>query len=743
MAVNIGPRIGIDGEKEYRNAINNIIAQQKLLTAEMKKTSVEFSSSTDAQKKNAAQVKILNEQIDNQKERVKQLSSMMEQSAQKYGDSATETLKWKQALTEAQTELIAMENQLQSMTGPEALAKQMQEAGDQITKGGQAITKVGDTLTKTVTAPLVGVGTAAVKMASDYENALAKVSTIADTSAVPMERMSKAITDLSNETGIAATDVADAVYNAISAGQDTADAVNFVSNATKLARAGFADTASATDILTTALNAYGLEASEVSRVSDVLITTQNLGKTTVAELASQMGRAIPTAKAQGVSIENLAAMYAVLTANGINTAQTTTYLSGMLNELGKAGSTADKAFRAGTASIKQGGLSMQEAMDSGWSLTDVLEILDQQAAKSGVSISNMFGSAEAGKAATVLWDNATQVNEVVMQMGESAGATEAAYQKLETSSFSVEKSMNQLKNAGTELGGTMLELLQPTIEGLSSVVSDLSEWVSGLSDTEKENIVRMAAMVAAAGPVISIVGRLTTGVGSAVAIGGKLVGTFSNITSMSQLMGVAVGALTSPLGITVAAITGAIAVGVLLYKNWDTIKATAQSLGAKISSVFTSIGTKISSVMNSARNTVANSINGIKNLFNFSWSLPRIKMPHFSVSWSSLGWGLSLPHISVSWYKKAYNQAMMFSSPTVLGTGAGLKGFGDGAGNEIVIGENYLMSTITSAVQKAGGAGTTINVTVNPSEGMDEAELADLVAERIDDAIRRDQEVFA
>lgn len=709
----------------------------------MKKTSVEFSSSTDAQKKNAAQVKILTEQIDNQRARVEQLSSMMEKSAQKYGDSATETLKWKQALTEAQTELIAMENQLQSMTGPEALAKQMQEAGEQITKGGQAITKVGDTLTKTVTAPLVGVGTAAVKMASDYENALAKVSTIADTSTVPMEKMSKAITDLSNDTGIAATEVADAVYNAISAGQDTADAVNFVSNATKLAKAGFSDTASATDILTTALNAYGLEASEVSHVSDVLITTQNLGKTTVAELASQMGRAIPTAKAQGVSIENLAAMYAVMTANGINTAQSTTYLSSMLNELGKAGSSADKAFREGTAQIKEGGLSMQEAMESGWDLTDVLSVLNEQAAASGVSISNMFGSAEAGKAATVLWDNANQINDVVMQMGESAGATDQAYQKLETSSFSVEKSINQLKNTGTELGGTMLELLQPAIEGLSGVVSDLSEWVSGLSDDEKENIVRMGAMVAAAGPVISIFGSLVTGVGSAVSIGGKLISTFSTIQSTTGIMGAAVGALTSPIGIAVAAIGGAIAVGVLLYKNWDTIKSTASALGSNISSVFTSIGTKISSVMTTAKNTVSSAINGIKNLFNFSWSLPKIKMPHFSVSWSSLGWGLSMPHISVSWYKKAYNQAMMFSSPTVLGTSAGMKGFGDGAGNEIVIGENYLMNTITSAVQRAGGAGTTINVTVNPSEGMDEVELADLVAERINDAIRRDQEVFA
>lgn len=744
MPVNIGPKIGIEGEKEYRQAINNIIQQQKLLTAEMKKTGEEFSSSSDKQKKHTEQVRILNEQIKVQEDRVSQLRSMMEKSASTYGETATETLKWKQAVTEAETQLASLENQLHSMTGPEYLAQQMQETGEKLKGIGDSVTKVGETLTKTVTAPILGVGTAAVKMAADYEDAIAKVSTIADTSAVPLEKMSKAITDLSNETGIAATEVADAVYNAISAGQDTADAVNFVENATKLARAGFADTASATDILTTALNAYGLEASEVTHVSDVLITTQNLGKTTVGELASQMGRVIPTAKAQGVSIENLAGMYAVMTANGINTAQTTTYLSSMLNELGKVGSTADKAFREGTKHLKEGGLTMKEAMDAGWDLTDVLSILDEQAAASGVSISNMFGSAEAGKAATVLYDNATQVNEVVAQMGSSANATSIAYDKLNTSSFSVQQSMNTLKNTGIELGTTTLQLLQPAIQSLSSGVSSLSSFVNGLSDSQKESIVRTLGMVAAIGPAVTVVGKLISTTGSMITTGGMLVAKFSEIGGMAGIMGSAVGFLTSPFGIAVAAITGAIAIGVLLYKNWDTVKQKATELGNKVSSVFSAIGSKISSVMNGAASIVSGAISRIRGAFNFSWSLPRLTLPHINVSWSDLGWGLRVPHLSVSWYKKAYNNALMFSSPTVLATGAGLKGFGDGAGNEIVIGENHLLNTIQNAVQRAGGGGGyEINIVVNPSAGMDEEELAELVAEKINDQVRRDQEVFA
>ena len=187
-----------------------------------------------------------------------------------------------------------------------------------------------------------------VQAAQEYETAIAKVSTIADANAVPIEEMSSEIMKLSNTTGIAASQIADDVYNAISAGQQTGDAVNFVSYSTKLAKAGFAESAQTLDVLTTILNAYGMEAEEVSKVSDMLVQTQNKGKVSVGELSSVMGKIIPTANANNVALEQLCAGYAIMTSKGIAAAETTTYMNSMLNELSKSGTTAEKTLRATT-----------------------------------------------------------------------------------------------------------------------------------------------------------------------------------------------------------------------------------------------------------------------------------------------------------------------------------------------------------------------------------------------------------
>lgn len=314
--------------------------------------------------------------------------------------------------------------------------------------------------------------------ADQFETAMAKVGTIADPTAASLDDLRGQIQDLSKETGVAVADLSESVYSAISASVDTANSVEFVAQANALAVGGFTQTATAVDILTTALNAYQLEADQTQNVADMLIMTQNLGKTTVDELASSMGKVIPTAKSLNVDLAELCGSYAVMTANGIATAETTTYLNSMLNELGKNGSAAADAFAAGTEHIKAGGLSMAEAMADGWSLIDVLSILDEQAYETGTSISNLFGSAEAGKAANVLWSNAMKVEDAVAQMGSSAGAANTAFEKMSNTGEFVEKKWrNALDNLKIAIGDA-----QPSLDGLMSkgtdIINKASEFVS-------------------------------------------------------------------------------------------------------------------------------------------------------------------------------------------------------------------------------------------------------------------------
>ena len=415
-----------------------------------------------------------------------------------------------------------------------------------------------------------------VKAAMDYETALAKVGTIADGTKVPMETMSKEIMALSNSTGIATTALADDVYNAISAGQDTADAVNFVTYSTKLAKAGFAESAQTLDVLTTILNAYGLEADEVGRVSDMLIQTQNKGKVTVAELSSVMGKIIPTAKSNGVALEQITAGYAIMTSKGIAAAESTTYMNSMLNELGKSGTTADKALRAAA------GKGFKELMAEGKSLSEVLNILQEDAAKGGKSLADVFGSAEAGKAAvTLLSDGVGGFNEQVANMlaaSDGIGATQAAFEQMEdTTAARMEKAKNSIANLGVVLGQQLLPVVGTLADKVAGVVTKVSEFAQ-----QNPKAVQTALKAAAAFAGLRVAG-LGTKLGFLEIKKGFLgiktaFESFKALRAAEQLGGVAAkaGGIVTKVGPIVAIIA---AIGAAIYyvaNNLEDVRAKIQ-----------------------------------------------------------------------------------------------------------------------------------------------------------------------
>lgn len=303
-------------------------------------------------------------------------------------------------------------------------------------------------LTKVVTAAGIGkmLGSAFTG-GTALESAMAKVGTIADTAKVPLESLSSQVLQVSGDMHIGANEISEAAYQAISAGQDTGNAVAFAGKASMLAKAGFTSSASAVDILTTALNAYGKGADEVGHVSDVLLTTQNLGKTSVDELAGSMGRVIPLAAAYNVSLENLSSGLAIMTANGIATAEASTYTKSMLNELGDTGSTVGKILQ------QQTGKSFAELNADGKSLGDALQILYDKVGGNATEFAGLWSSVDAGTGALSLASSgADKFNGVLQQMQADSNLTQTAYDTMtDTMAYKLDGVKTNAQNLGTAL----------------------------------------------------------------------------------------------------------------------------------------------------------------------------------------------------------------------------------------------------------------------------------------------------
>ena len=325
----------------------------------------------------------------------------------------------------------------------------------------------------------------AIAIGSEYETAFAKVQTIMDKTQTSSEEMSSAIKALSNETGIAAAELSGSVYDAISATGDTANAVSLVGDASKLATAGFAESGDALSVLTTIMNAYGLSADEARNISDSLIMTQNRGVTTVGALAGSMGKAIATASAYSVDLNNLEASYISLTKAGISTEESTTYLSSMLKELGSANTKVAKIIKSET------GKSFGQMMSDGASLADVFDILVKSVNGDSEALINLWSSAEAGKAANAIASQGIDYfRESLDALKNSTCTTESAY---ETMASTFEFQSKLIKTNWDNLGISIFDSLSGPMARVLKIVNGAMPAVQGAISTAAANIGTMIA----------------------------------------------------------------------------------------------------------------------------------------------------------------------------------------------------------------------------------------------------------
>lgn len=252
----------------------------------------------------------------------------------------------------------------------------------------------------------------------------------------------------------------------------------------------------------------------------------------------------------------------------------------------------------------------------------------------------------------------------------------------------IDKMKAQITSTMAVIGAQVVPVVAPLLEKIAGLVTNVAQKLSEMNPETMETILTITGIVAALAPVVTIGGKLISGIGTLI-----------------STIGTVVGVLGGPLTIAIAAI---IAIGVLLYKNWDKVKATAATLAENVKTAWENIKAGVSTAIDNIRgkidsfkqkfdelkDKVVGVWDTIKGILTGQISLPHIPLPHFTIQ--PPGWKFSdllqgsIPSLGISWYRKAYDNPVMFTRPTVMQTPSGMKGFGDGHGAEIVMGLNKL-----------------------------------------------------
>lgn len=276
--------------------------------------------------------------------------------------------------------------------------------------GGNLLTKGFDVLKNTISE--------AVSESVNFRRAQLEIETILPKNAKLTAQLVDQLDDLSKQYGTTATAQAKAYYEIISAGvNDAADGAKLLARANQLATGGVTDTASTIDLLTTIYNVYGKEVATAAEASDSLFKTVQLGKTTIRELASDLGQALPIAKSFGIGLDEVGAVLAQLTNSGISTSESVTLLNAVLTAIAKNGDKLGEGFNS--FAVQTEGLGV------------VLGRLKERTNGSNDALIELLGRQEAVRAVQALTSKGLEnYNAVLAEYSNKAGVAAEASQKI-------------------------------------------------------------------------------------------------------------------------------------------------------------------------------------------------------------------------------------------------------------------------------------------------------------------------
>lgn len=594
--------------------------------------------------------------------------------------------------TAALKELEAQARQSSSVLGTQmqVAGQKIQEVGNKIKSVGDSMANFGRSMTTYVTAPIVGAFTAAVKTTGDFDEGMSRVQAISGATGNELDSLRSKALEMAASTKFSATESADALNYMAMAGWKTEQMMDGLEGIMNLAAASGEDLATTSDIVTDALTAFGLGADQSGRFADVLAATAANANTNVAMMGESFKYVAPVAGALGYSIEDVSLALGLMANSGIKADMAGTSLRNMLNRMAKPTKESAEAMERLGIELYDGEGEMftfKEIMDQlrasmsniNISVEDydaALDELDAELADGTLTEKKYAEALEELNLRTFGAEGAEKARAAAMLGGTRAMSGLLAIANASTDDYNkLADAINNSSGAAENMANTMLEnlpgqmtILKSKIESLAISFGDILmpyvmkavETLQGLvdkfnamDDAEKKQIIKIAAIVAAIGPALLVLGKIVSGVGSLVSIVGgatkgigALITAFSGMSSAGGALSGVFAAMSGPIGIVVAAITALVAGFTYLFNTNEefrtgimqtvstlqtnlagafqslqpalaSLKEAFDGLMAVLAPVFELIFTFIAGVVNGIANAAGPIIEVITNIINF------------------------------------------------------------------------------------------------------------------------------